>query len=118
AGTRAGGPTVLSSLAQTRVGRPSISTFANRSASDWLKRKLVTGRAIFPFSIRNVPSRVRPVKETMRGLRGRMYQNLVIRTPRFVALIMSSTPASPPDMIRLEAPGFGGTPCRLAQNLE
>ena len=49
AGTTIGVPTELFSPAATRVGLPSISMLLSISASDWLNRKLVTGRLMRPF---------------------------------------------------------------------
>src|SRR5262245_28557133 len=118
AGTTMGVPAEPLSPAATRAGVPIISTFASRSANDWLNRKFVTGLAILPFSIRNVPSRVRPVTEMMRGLSGRMYQKRVINTPRRVVRIMSSSDAVPPVMIRFDGVGRGAAPWRSAQNRE
>ena len=113
-----GVPTELLSPAQTRVGRPIISTFFSKSASDWLKRKFVTGRLILPFSIRNIPSRVSPVWTSKRGFSGRIYQNRVMRTPRVTDLIRSSIVASPPLITKFDMAGFDGTPCLFAQNRE
>src|SRR5262249_51885449 len=118
AGTTIGLPIELLSLAHTRVGRPNISTPFNNSASDWLKRKFVTGLVTFPFSIRNVPSRVSPVCTMRRGLSGRMYQKRVSRTPRVTDLIRSSSDASPPLITKFDIGGLDGTFCLLAQNRE
>ena len=50
-----------SSLALTRTGVPSASRLFSMKTGESLNRKFLTARVIFPFSIRKVPSRVRPV---------------------------------------------------------
>ena len=49
------------------VARVIASTFLSIVIGDSLKRKFVTGRVILPFSIRNTPSRVRPVTRIVCG---------------------------------------------------
>ena len=113
-----GVPAELFSPAHTRTGRPSISTFRSSSTIDWLKRKFVTGRLIRPFSIRNVPSRVRPVCVRVLGLSDRIYQKRVIKTPYATDPIRSSRDASPPDMTKFDIGAFAGTLLLSAQKRE
>ena len=77
-----------------------------------------TAFEIFPFSMRNVPSRVRPVKRIVRGSTGRRYQRRVTRTPRAVDLIMSSIDVVPPSSLMEFGPPVACLPCFCAQNRE
>ena len=79
------------------------------------QRMFLTGRVTLPFSIRNRPSRVRPVTSSVCGSSERMYQKRVTRTPRSTPLIRSSIVAVPPSMIRLPGCGVGSLPCFCAQ---
>ena len=75
------------------ISRQLASIFAG----DSLKRKLFAGWVTAPFSIRNTPSRVRPVTMSSRGSSQRMYQKRVTSKPRLTLLTRSSTlGASPP----------------------
>jgi hypothetical protein len=76
--------------ALTRIARPIASRFLSMTIGLSLKRKFFTGWLILPFSIRNVPSRVRPVYRIVRGSSGRMYQKRVTRMPRSVERTRSS----------------------------
>jgi hypothetical protein len=60
-GTTMAAPTSLDSDALTRIARPIASRLLSMTIGLSLKRKFLTGWLILPFSIRNVPSRVRPV---------------------------------------------------------
>src|SRR5579863_100335 len=83
-----------------RTAGPSISTFASASITLWLKRKLRMPPDTRPFSMRNVPSRVMPVRTFSYGSTSRMYQRRVTRIPRSVERIISSTDLSPPEKTR------------------
>ncbi len=45
----------------TRTACPTILVFFSSRTGLSMNRKFMTGRVIFPFSIRNTPSRVNPV---------------------------------------------------------
>jgi hypothetical protein len=79
------------------------------------QRMFFTARVTLPFSIRNRPSRVRPVTMMVCGSSGRMYQKRVTRTPRSTPAIRSSRDAVPPCMIKLTGPAVGSLPCFSAQ---
>src|SRR5262249_32574583 len=55
------------SVPATRAVVPMPSRLFNMNNGDSLKRRFFTDFVISPFSIRNVPSRVRPVYNTVRG---------------------------------------------------
>src|SRR4029078_3598088 len=75
---------------------PIASRLASRNSGDSLKRKFLIALVIFPFSIRNVPSRGRPGKRIDRGSTERRYHSRVTSTPRGVDLIISSIDVVPP----------------------
>src|SRR2546422_3974472 len=91
------------------------SAFCNITTGLSLKRRFVTGPAILPLSIRKRPSRVSPVSWQVCGLTVRMYQKRVIRSPRPVDAMRSSSDAVPPDRTRLAGIGVGSTPVTRAQ---
>src|SRR5665213_3977080 len=97
-------PAPSASDALMRMDGPSISRLFRKKIGDSLKRKFFTGCEIFPFSIRNVPSRVRPVFTSERGSTLRIYQNRVTRMPRSVLLIMSEIEDVPPDIFSVPLP--------------
>src|SRR6185312_15405156 len=59
-------PGLLSSLALTRTGAPNASTLLSMKIGDSLYLKFLIACVTLPFSIRNVPSRVRPVNRMVR----------------------------------------------------
>ena len=61
-----GAPALPLSLELTRSGRPSISRLLSTKIGDSFQRMFLIGRVTLPFSIRNVPSRVRPVNRIVR----------------------------------------------------
>src|SRR5260370_42077186 len=69
----------------TRSGAPIISTFpgASNSRRLWLKRKLRTGYWIFPFSMNQTPSRVKPVNSALLGSKLRIYQKRLTNRPHW-----------------------------------
>src|SRR5712675_999858 len=70
------------SVPPIRTAGPSASRLLSRKSGDSLKRKFLIDLEIFPFSIRNVPSRVRPVNRIVRGSTGRRYHRRVTSIPR------------------------------------
>lgn len=54
---------------RVRSARPISSILLTMISGLSFQRKFFTARVIFPFSIRNVPSRVRPVSRPLRGSR-------------------------------------------------
>src|SRR6516162_3420147 len=60
-GTTMAAPMSPDSDALTRIARPIASRFLSMAIGLSLKRKFLTGWLILPFSIKKVPSRVRPV---------------------------------------------------------
>src|SRR4051812_32073558 len=80
-----------------------------------LKRKFLMAYLSRPCSIRNVPSRVKPVNRTVCGSTKRMYQKRVTRMPRSVLLIISSIEVLPPSIIRFEGKAVGSLLIFLAQ---
>src|SRR3954468_12145123 len=84
------------SVPPSRTAGAIASMLASRKSGDSLKRKFLIALVIFPFSIRNVPSRVRPVKRIVRGSTCLRYHSRVTSTPRGVDLIMSSIDVVPP----------------------
>ena len=60
-GTTMAAPMSPDSDALTRIARPIASRLLSMTIGLSLKRKFFTGLLILPFSIRKVPSRVRPV---------------------------------------------------------
>jgi glycine/D-amino acid oxidase-like deaminating enzyme len=91
------------------------STFASITRGLSLKRRLVAGWVIFPFSIRNRPSRVRPVSCKVCGLTVRMYQKRVTRRPRSVPAMSAARDSLPPSRTRLPGNGVASTPVLPAQ---
>ena len=75
-----------------RSAGPIASTFHGASIAStlWLNRRLRTGFLICPFSIHHSPSRVNPVRTSVRGSTRRTYQNREINRPRCMPLISSS----------------------------
>src|ERR1035437_834274 len=118
-------PAPSASDALMRIDGPSISRLFRKKIGDSLKRKFFTGCEIFPFSMRYVPSRVRPVFTSVRGSTPRMYQKRVTRMPRSVLLIMSEIDEVPPIMRSVPPPPkprpppplecVGSFPCFCAQ---
>src|SRR4051812_48825502 len=80
-----------------------------------LKRKFLIAYFRRPCSMRNVPSRVRPVNRTVCGSTKRMYQKRVTRMPRSVLLIISSMELLPPSIIMLEGNAVGALSIFFAQ---
>src|SRR5712671_4697641 len=106
------------SVPPIRTAGPSASRLLRRKSGDSLKRKFLIDLEIFPFSIRNVPSRVRPVNRIVRGSTGRRYHRRVTRIPRGVDLIMSSTEVVPPSNLMEDGNPVGCLPCFCAQKRE
>src|SRR5258708_12327392 len=75
AGTIVAPPAPRASEALMRIEGPIISRLFRKKIGDSLKRKFLIGCEILPFSIRYVPSRVRPVLTTPRASTPRIYQN-------------------------------------------
>ena len=86
------------------------------NSGESLKRKFLMERAILPFSIRNVPSRVSPVYMSVRASSGRRYHSRVTSTPRVVLAIIDSMVSLPLAMRSDCAPPVAVLPCLLAQN--
>ena len=111
---------VRSAGTRTLFSASTAGDSASHRASIWigdsLNRKLFTGRAIAPFSIRNTPSRVSPVTRIVCGSSQRMYQNRVIKTPRATPLISSSRGVVPPPRLQPAGWPVAGLPCFWAQN--
>ena len=61
AGTTIACPVFPLSLALTRIGRDIASRLFSMKIGDSLNLKFLSAFVTFPFSMRNVPSRVRPV---------------------------------------------------------
>ena len=61
----------------TRSGAVIASMLLNATIGVSFQRMFLTGRVTFPFSMRNRPSRVRPVTRMVCGSSGRMYQKRV-----------------------------------------
>src|SRR5688572_3800438 len=103
----------------TRSGLPIMSMLpgARSWVTLWLKRKFLTGYWILPFSMYQIPSRVNPVCNAVRGSTPRMYQKRPSSIPRSIDLIMSSsdTAGAELSMMLFTGPGVGSFPCRLAQ---
>src|SRR5687768_14963343 len=118
--TLSGGITTAppASVPATRIGRPSISRLLSMNSGDSLKRRLRIALAIFPFSMRKVPSRVRPVYSTVRGSTSRRYHSLVTRMPRGVERIISSIDAVPPSIFTELGKPVGVVLFFCAQNRE
>src|SRR5712692_2175654 len=70
------------------TGSVNPSTLLSSSRRLWLNRRFLTGRLTSPFSTRNVPSLVMPVRVLLLGSTSRTYQNLVSNSP------LSSSPIS------------------------
>src|SRR5947209_4729672 len=85
----------------------AVSASVPLSASRMLcvKRKSLTGRVIFPFSIRKVPSRVMPVMIDVLGWTTRTYQKRVTQMPRLMSLARSALAADPGFMNKFTANG-------------
>src|SRR5215831_14973425 len=72
------------------MGSVNPSAFERSSRRLWLNRRFFTGRLISPFSTRNVPSLVIPVRVLLFGSTSRTYQNLVSKSPLSSSPIRSS----------------------------
>src|SRR5215218_7166057 len=99
--TLIGGTTTAppASVPARRTAGPIASRLFSMKSGESLNRKFLTAFEIFPFSIRNVPSRVSPVYMIVRGSTSRRYHRRVTRIPRAVDLIMSSRDVVPPFMM-------------------
>src|SRR5260370_26034412 len=69
----------------TRSVAPIISRFpgASNSRRLWLKRNLRTVYWIFPFSMNQTPSRVKPVNSALLGSKLRIYQKRLTNRPHW-----------------------------------
>src|SRR5687767_2692321 len=92
------------------------SRLLSRNNGDSLNRKFLIAFETFPFSMRNVPSRVSPVYRIVRGSTCRRYHRRVTRIPRGVDLIMSSIDVVPPSIFTDDGNPVGCLPCFCAQN--
>src|SRR5471032_3408468 len=99
-------------------GRPSSSILFNIVTGLSLKRKFLIGCLILPFSMENVPSRVKPVSSTDCGSTMRIYQVRVTSTPFLVLAISSAVDLSVPAMMILPGEPTGRWFIFLAQYSE
>src|SRR4051812_45569396 len=118
--TLIGGTTTAppASVPARRTAGPIASRLLSMNSGESLKRKFLIAFEIFPFSMRNVPSRVRPVYRIVRGSTSLRYQSLVTRIPRGVDLIMSSSEVVPPFMMNEVGAPVGCLPIFFAQKRE
>src|SRR5947207_4183189 len=115
AGASTGLPAPTRSEPMMRSGGDMASTLLSILTGVSLKRKFLIAYLSRPCSMRNVPSRVKPVKRTVCGSTKRMYQKRVTRMPRSVLLIISSMEDLPPSIMMFEGKGVGALSIFLAQ---